>query len=103
MFLKGLALFRDASDPQGVLLEKEVRGQEVNIRDLSGNRTLIQFDTGDEVTVQAGEEGIRFLLVSGRPIEEPVAWHGPIVMNTPQEIRQAMTDLNNGTFIRPAH
>jgi len=80
---------RDASDPQGVLF--------------SGNRTLIQFDTGDEVTVQAGEEGIRFLLVSGRPIEEPVAWHGPIVMNTPQEIRQAMTDLNNGTFIKPAH
>jgi len=100
---EGAGMFRDASDPQGVLLEKEVRGQEVNIRDLSGNRTLIQFDTGDEVTVQAGEEGIRFLLVSGRPIEEPVAWHGPIVMNTPQEIRQAMTDLNNGTFIKPAH
>ncbi len=100
---EGAGLFRDASDPQGVLLEKEVRGEEVNIRDLSGNRTLIQFDTGDEVTVQAGEEGIRFLLVSGRPIEEPVAWHGPIVMNTPDEIRQAMRDLNNGTFIKPAH
>lgn len=100
---EGAGFFRDASDPQGVLLEKEVRGEEVNIRDLSGNRTLIQFDTGDEVTVQAGEEGVRFLLVSGRPIEEPVAWHGPIVMNTPDEIRQAMQDLNNGTFIRPAH
>ncbi len=99
----GAGMFRDASDPQGVLLEKEVRGEEVNIRDLSGNRTLIQFDTGDEVTVQAGEKGIRFLLVSGKPIEEPVAWHGPIVMNTPDEIRQAMEDLNNGTFIRPAH
>jgi len=100
---EGTGMFRDASDPQGVLLEKEVRGEEVNIRDLSGNRTLIQFDTGDEVTVQAGEEGIRFLLISGRPIEEPVAWHGPIVMNTAQEIRQAMQDLNNGTFIKPAH
>lgn len=100
---EGAGMFRDASDPQGVLLEKEVRGEEVNIRDLSGNRTLIQFDTGDEVTVQAGEEGIRFLLVSGRPIEEPVAWHGPIVMNTPAEIQQAMRDLNNGTFIKPAH
>lgn len=100
---EGAGMFRDASDPHGVLLEKEVRGEEVNIRDLSGNRTLIQFDTGDEVTVQAGEEGIRFLLVSGRPIEEPVAWHGPIVMNTPDEIRQAMADLNNGTFIKPAH
>ncbi len=100
---EGAGMFRDASDPQGVLLEKEIRGEEVNIRDLSGNRTLIQFDTGDAVTVQAGEEGIRFLLVSGRPIEEPVAWHGPIVMNTPDEINQAMRDLNNGTFIRPAH
>ncbi|NNL74644.1 MAG: pirin family protein, partial [Silicimonas sp.] len=41
--------------------------------------------------------------VSGRPIEEPVAWHGPIVMNTQQELMQAMRDLNNGTFIKPAH
>ncbi len=54
----------------------------MNIRDLSGNRTLIRFGTGDEVTVQAGDHGVRFLLISGAPIEEPVAWHGPIVMNT---------------------
>ena len=86
-----------------MLLEKEVRGEEVNIRDLSGNRTLVRFGTGDEVTVQAGPEGIRFLLISGAPIEEPVAWHGPIVMNTQAEIRQAMADLRNGTFIKPAH
>ena len=101
--LDGSGSFRDASPPRGVLMEKEVMGQEVNIRDLSGNRTLIQFDTGDEVTVLAGEKGIRFLLVSGRPIQEPVAWHGPIVMNTRDEIRQAMRDLQNGTFIQPAH
>jgi redox-sensitive bicupin YhaK (pirin superfamily) len=99
----GSGSFRDASDPSGVLLEKEVMGEEVNIRDMSGNRTLVHFDTGDEITVQAGAHGIRFLLVSGRPIEEPVAWHGPIVMNTPAEIQQAMRDLNNGTFIKPAH
>ena len=72
-------------------------------RDLSGNRTLVVFDTGDEVTVQAGDEGIRFLLVSGKPIEEPVAWHGPIVMNTREELMQAMKDLQNGTFIKAAH
>jgi quercetin 2,3-dioxygenase len=84
-------------------LEKEVMGEEVNIRDMSGDRTLIRFGTGDEVTVQAGEDGIRFLLISGAPLQEPVAWHGPIVMNTPEEIRQAMRDLRNGTFIRPAH
>lgn len=100
---EGAGRFADASRPAGVLLEKEVMGQEVNIRDLSGNRTLIRFGTGEEVTVQAGEEGIRFLLVSGAPIEEPVAWHGPIVMNTEAELRQAMTDLRNGTFIRSAH
>ena len=100
---QGAGAFADASAPSGVLLEKEVAGEEVNIRDMSGDRTLIRFGTGDEVTVQAGEEGVRFLLISGAPIEEPVAWHGPIVMNTRAEIQQAMRDLNNGTFIRPAH
>ncbi|WP_339638453.1 pirin family protein [uncultured Sulfitobacter sp.] len=100
---QGTGAFADASAPSGVLLEKEVAGEEVNIRDMSGDRTLIRFGTGDEVTVQAGEEGVRFLLISGAPIEEPVAWHGPIVMNTRAELQQAMRDLNNGTFIRPAH
>ncbi|MEL6701284.1 MAG: pirin-like C-terminal cupin domain-containing protein, partial [Pseudomonadota bacterium] len=99
----GSAAFADASDPQGILLEKEVGGEEVNIRDLSGDRTLIRFGTGDEVTVQAGPEGVRFLLISGAPIDEPVAWHGPIVMNTREELMQAMTELRNGTFIKPAH
>jgi redox-sensitive bicupin YhaK (pirin superfamily) len=99
----GKGNFRDASRPRGVLLEKEVRGQEVNIRDMSGNRTLVQFGSGDEVTVQAGEQGVRFLLISGAPLREPVAWHGPIVMNTQAEIRQALSDLRNNTFIKPAH
>jgi len=85
------------------LLPEEVAGEEVNIRDLSGDRTLIRFGTGDEVTVQAGPQGVRFLLISGAPIAEPVAWHGPIVMNTQEELMQAMRDLRNGTFIRPAH
>lgn len=99
----GAGKFADAGNPRGVLLEKEVQGQEVNIRDLSGNRTLLEFGKGDEVTVQAGPEGVRFLLVSGAPIEEPVAWHGPIVMNTEAELRQAFSELRNGTFIKPAH
>ncbi|MFK7881192.1 pirin family protein [Roseobacter sp.] len=100
---EGSGAFADASPPSGVLLEKEVAGEELNIRDLSGDRTLVRFGTGDEVTVQAGPEGIRFLLISGAPIDEPVAWHGPIVMNTQEELHQAMRDLNNGTFIKPGH
>ncbi|WP_225029800.1 pirin family protein [Xinfangfangia pollutisoli] len=100
---EGAAKFADASHPEGVLLEKEVAGQEVNIRDLSGNRTLVRFGSGDEVTVTAGPQGVRFLLVSGAPIEEPVAWAGPIVMNSEAELRQAFAELRNGTFIAPAH
>jgi len=100
---EGTGAFTDASAPTGVLLEKEVMGEEVNIRDMSGDRTLIRFGSGDEVTVQAGPEGVRFLLISGAPIAEPVAWHGPIVMNTREELRQAFRDLQNGTFIKPAH
>lgn len=99
----GAGQFQDASAPQGVLLEKEVAGQELNIRDLSGNRTLVRFGTGDEVRVQAGPDGVRFLLISGAPIQEPVAWHGPIVMNTRAELQQAFAELRNGTFIKPAH
>ncbi|MEM1077150.1 MAG: pirin family protein [Pseudomonadota bacterium] len=97
----GSASFRDASAPIGVRVEKELAGEELNIRDMSGNRTLVRFDTGDEISVTSGPEGARFLLVSGRPIQEPVAWHGPIVMNTRAELQQAMQDLNNGTFIKP--
>lgn len=100
---EGQGAFVDASRPQGVLLEKEVAGEELHIRDMSGDRTLVRFGTGEEITVQAGPEGLRFLLISGAPIEEPVAWHGPIVMNTQAELRQAFRDLNNGTFIKPAH
>ncbi|MDJ0639375.1 MAG: pirin family protein [Paracoccaceae bacterium] len=99
----GAGTFRDASAPVGVRVEKEFQGEELNIRDMTGNRTLVRFDTGDEITVQAGPNGIRFLLISGRPLQEPVAWHGPIVMNTQDELMQAMSDLRNGTFIRPAH
>ena len=56
--------------------------------------------SGDEVTVEAGEVGIRFLLVSGKPIKEPVAWYGPIVMNTQAELKLAVAELQAGTFIR---
>ncbi len=100
---QGEAAFADASNPTGILLEKEVAGEELNIRDKSGNRTLVRFGTTEEVTVQAGEDGVRFLLISGQPLREPVAWHGPIVMNTRAELLQAVKELQNGTFIKPDH
>jgi quercetin 2,3-dioxygenase len=96
----GSGAFASASKPFGVLTEKQVDGQEITLREQTGNRSLIVFDRGDEVTVQAGEEGIRFLLVSGKPIGEPVAWYGPIVMNTQAELQQAVNELRNGTFIQ---
>ncbi len=64
------------------------------------NRSLVLFDQGDEITVQAGEEGIRFLLVSGQPLKEPVAWYGPIVMNTQEELQTAYEQLQAGTFLK---
>jgi redox-sensitive bicupin YhaK (pirin superfamily) len=98
---EGSGTFASASKPFGVLTEKETaNGGETLVRESTGNRSLVVFDTGDEVTVQAGDEGIRFLLVSGKPIEEPVAWYGPIVMNTQAELQQAVAELRNGTFIK---
>jgi len=93
----GSGTFRDASDPQNVLTEQVGGG---TVRSQVGNRSLVLFDRGDEIVVQAGDEGIRFLLVSGKPIEEPVAWYGPIVMNTKEELQQAFNELRNGTFIK---
>jgi len=96
----GAAQFRDASRPEGVTVEKSFAGEELFLRDETGNRTLVRFDTGDEIVLRSGPEGVRFLLVSGKPLKEPVAWHGPIVMNTREELAQAVNDLRNGTFIR---
>ena len=96
----GSGSFRDASDPRGVLTEATDGSDRVSRDDDTGNRSLVLFDSGDEVVVQAGDEGIRFLLVSGKPLEEPVAWYGPIVMNTQAQLRQAIADLRAGTFIK---
>jgi redox-sensitive bicupin YhaK (pirin superfamily) len=95
---QGSGTFRDASSARPV--QTDIVGTGVERPDFIGNRSMVLFDQGDEVVVQAGDEGIRFLLVSGKPIEEPVAWYGPIVMNTKAELQQAMTDLRNGTFIK---
>jgi quercetin 2,3-dioxygenase len=97
---EGSGDFRAASEPFGVLTEKTDGGSETVVREQTGNRSLVLFDSGDEVTVQAGDQGIRFILVSGKPLKEPIAWYGPIVMNTEAELRQAVSELRSGTFIR---
>jgi redox-sensitive bicupin YhaK (pirin superfamily) len=96
---EGEGTFRDASDPQPVVTER-TDGSDVQELTPAGDRSLVLFDRGDEVTVQAGDRGIRFLLVSGRPLREPVAWHGPIVMNTRAELQQAYQELQEGKFIK---
>ena len=57
------------------------------------------FDVGDEIRVRAGERGLRFLLASGTPIREPIAWRGPVVMNSQDELQQAFAQLRAGTFL----
>jgi redox-sensitive bicupin YhaK (pirin superfamily) len=95
----GAGTFRDSSDPRAVLTEQAADPNAPAKYDAS-NHSLVLFDRGDELTVQAGSEGIRFLLVSGKPLEEPVAWYGPIVMNTQEELQQAMSELQTGKFIK---
>ncbi|MBL8209189.1 MAG: pirin family protein [Bryobacterales bacterium] len=94
----GAGSFRDASEPTPIATETPT-GQIVRTPDAT-NRTLVIFDRGDEVVVNAGEQGVRFLLVSGKPLKEPVAWYGPIVMNTQAELRQAFSELESGTFLK---
>jgi redox-sensitive bicupin YhaK (pirin superfamily) len=95
----GSGRFRNASDPLAVPTE-DFETDQITLSDLADNRSLILFDSGEEVTVEAGERGIRFLLVSGRPLQEPVAWHGPIVMNTPQQLQEAFSEFQAGTFLK---
>ena len=96
---EGSGSFRDSSQLQAI--RTDVVGEHGNQTiDIVGNRSLVLFDNGDEVTIQAGEAGVRFLLVSGEPLKEPVAWRGPIVMNTDEELRQAYAELHLGTFIK---
>ena len=96
----GSGAFRNASEPRAAATDTVGFARSDAVATDVANRTVVVFDTGDEVTVQAGEQGIRFLLVSGQPIKEPIAWHGPIVMNTEEELRQAFTEFQDGTFLR---
>ncbi len=96
----GSGKFCNASGPLAVPTEG-IKWLETTPPTAADNRSLILFDSGDEVAVQAGEDGIRFLLVSGKPLQEPVAWYGPIVMNTQAQLQQAYEELREGTFLKP--
>jgi len=96
----GTGKFCNASEPLAVPTES-VGWLDTKPPSEADNRSLVLFDSGDEVMVQAGDDGLRFLLVSGKPLEEPVAWYGPIVMNSQAELRQAFDELDRGTFLNP--
>ena len=107
----GSGTFRDASEPRRIRTDHITESDPTEGVTRTGvppaqvgsdaqNRSLVLFDRGDEVIVQSGDEGIRFLLVSGKPLEEPVAWYGPIVMNTQEQLQQAYDELRRGTFIK---
>ena len=101
--IEGDGVFPSASQPVGVLTERvEENGEGPLTRAAAhvADRTLVLFDAGDEIRVTAGDSGVRFLLVSGKPIQEPVAWRGPIVMNTQEELRTAFEELDNGEFLK---
>jgi redox-sensitive bicupin YhaK (pirin superfamily) len=93
--------FCNASGPLTVPTEA-IKWSDTNPPVEADNRSLVLFNRGDEVTVQAGDDGLRFLLVSGKPLEEPVAWYGPIVMNTQEQLRQAFQELEQGKFLKLA-
>jgi redox-sensitive bicupin YhaK (pirin superfamily) len=95
----GSGKFGNASDPQAVKTE-EIGPTGIATAIEADNRSRVMFDRGDTLSVQAGPEGIRFLLISGKPLEEPVAWRGPIVMNTQEQLRQAFEELGDGTFLK---
>ena len=97
--IAGSVRFRDGSNPKAIRVEDPM-GHGKAMREFAGNRSLVLFDQGDSIRVESGDEGARFLLVSGEPIKEPVAWRGPIVMNTQAELKQAFRELQEGTFIR---
>ncbi len=97
--LEGPGRFCDASEPLAVPTEP-VSWADTTPPTEADNTSLVLFGSGDEILVEAGADGVRFLLVSGKPLKEPVAWYGPIVMNTQAELRQAFRELQEGTFLR---
>jgi quercetin 2,3-dioxygenase len=106
---QGHTVFAYIIDGQGYFCEEKnpftYEAQGLNYFDIQrdpfvGNGTIVLFDDGDEIAVFTEAHQVRFLLVSGKPIGEPVAWYGPIVMNTQDELQTAFAEFNQGTFIK---
>jgi quercetin 2,3-dioxygenase len=95
----GNAVFNHQDDPYSYQAEGDTYFDQERGRQI-GDRHLVLFADGDSVVVTAGAEELRFLLVSGKPIGEPIAWRGPIVMNTQEELRVAFAELDKKTFIK---
>ncbi len=97
--IEGQACFCDQENP----FSYEAEGAnyfDLDREKLIGNESLILFEDGDRISVSTEDAPVRFLLLSGKPIREPVAWYGPIVMNTQEELRVAFEEYSNGTFIK---
>ncbi len=97
--IEGEGCFCKEKDP----FSYEVAGAnyfDIQRKPLVGNENVVLFGDGEQVVVSTEEEPVRFLLISGKPIKEPVAWYGPIVMNTQEELRIAFEEYSNGTFIK---
>jgi redox-sensitive bicupin YhaK (pirin superfamily) len=97
--IDGNAYFDDKRDPYAFEVEA-ANYFDIKRNALVGSESLVMFDDGDRVTITASPKGVRFLLLSGKPIREPVAWYGPIVMNTQEELRVAFDEYERGTFIK---
>jgi redox-sensitive bicupin YhaK (pirin superfamily) len=95
----GAAYFDERHDPYA--FEAEGEGWSDTEREcLQGNHTLVLFEDGGSVKVSTADQPVRFLLITGKPLHEPVAWYGPIVMNTQEELRTAFQELQEGTFLK---
>jgi redox-sensitive bicupin YhaK (pirin superfamily) len=99
--IAGDGIFNHQRDPYSYEAEGESYFDQERDR-LIGDRHLVLFGDGDRVVIGAAAAPLRFLLVSGKPIGEPIAWRGPIVMNTQAELRTAFDELDRGTFIKHA-
>ncbi len=95
---------KDISTIDGTHSPYEMAGSgwmDVTRRCICGPETVVLYERdGQEVAIVAGDRPVRFLFISGAPLNEPVAWYGPIVMNTQEELRIAFDEYAKGTFVK---